>query len=244
MDREPYIPIVEALILASTEPLPAPKILELIGEGNGKDIDAIVQELNQRYELTGTSFRIRQIAGGYQIYIRPEFTGYVEEMFTRRRKMRMTQPALETLAIIAYRQPVTKTEIEHIRGVASDGVLHTLLEKDLIAIKGRAKGVGKALQYGTTDEFLKLFGLNSLEDLPKMSEIEELIAVHRSNNQTELGLEDGMAAALSQKLNVADGTFDPRKLHDESIEEAEVVLDVHSESSDPDDAQPFEPELN
>ncbi len=223
MEHASHIPIVESLILASTEPLPASKILEVLQEGSAGDIETIVEELNKKYESVGASFRIRPIAGGYQFHIKPEYTGYVEELFTRRRRMRMTQAALETLAIVAYRQPVTKTEIEHIRGVASDGVLHTLLEKDLIAIKGRAKAVGKPLQYGTTDEFLKFFGLNTIVDLPKMSEIEELITASRSDKQTELNLDDGIPASVREKLNVADGTFDPRRIYGHSEETMTAV---------------------
>ncbi|UCE24868.1 MAG: SMC-Scp complex subunit ScpB [Candidatus Zixiibacteriota bacterium] len=201
---------VEALILASPEPLPARKIAEMIDGLTPSQVSQAVSSLNTRYMETGGSFRIREIAGGYQIYIVPEFTGYVQEMFSRRRKMRLTRAALETLAIVAYRQPVTRVEIEQIRGVASDGVVHNLLEKNMITIRGRADTVGKPLQYGTTDEFLKFFGLNSVRDLPKMSEIEELIASEKENNQAELALtEDSSEGGRLLKLNIADGTYDP-----------------------------------
>lgn len=171
-----------------------------------------VAELNNRYMAAGAAYRIRELSGGYQFYILPEFTAYVEELFTRRRKMRLTRAALETLAIVAYRQPVTRVEIEHIRGVASDGVIHNLLEKNLITIKGRARTVGKPLQYDTTDEFLKFFGLNRLEDLPRMSEIEELISAQQPQAQTELRLDGGVADAnAGAKLNIADRTYDPKR---------------------------------
>jgi chromosome segregation and condensation protein ScpB len=143
----------------------------------------------------------------------------VQELFTRRRKMRLTRASLETLAIVAYRQPVTKAEVEHIRGVASDGVIHNLLGKKLVTIRGRAKTVGKPLQYGTTDQFLKFFGLAGLEDLPKMSEIVEMISAREPDSQTELNLENAAALHLAaQKLNVADGTYDP-KSHGETGED-------------------------
>ncbi len=201
---------VEALILASPEPLPARKIAEMIDGLTPSQVSQAVSSLNTRYMESGGSFRIREIAGGYQIYIVPEFTGYVQEMFSRRRKMRLTRAALETLAIVAYRQPVTRVEIEQIRGVASDGVVHNLLEKNMITIKGRADTVGKPLQYGTTDEFLKFFGLNNVKDLPKMSEIEELIASEKENSQAELALaEDSPEGGRLLKLNIADGTYDP-----------------------------------
>lgn len=178
--------IVEALIMASPEPLPGKKISDMLDELTPSKVTKAVAELNERYTESGSSFRIREIAGGYQFYILAEFTGYVEDMFARRRKLRLTRAALETLAITAYKQPVTKTEIEMIRGVASDGVLHNLLEKKMLTITGRAETVGKPLQYGTTDEFLKFFGLSKVDDLPKMSEIEELIKAGENETQSEL----------------------------------------------------------
>lgn len=202
--------VVEALILASPEPLSARKIVAVMEDLNSSKIAKSVARLNTRYVDGGSAFRIRELAGGYQFHIVPEFSGYVQELFARRRKLRLTRASLETLAIVAYRQPVSKTDIEHIRGVASDGVIHNLLEKNMITIAGRAATVGKPLQYGTTDEFLKFFGLNRLEDLPKMSEIEELLSNHDSSNQPELGLEDPVMETEDEvKLNVADRTYAP-----------------------------------
>lgn len=201
---------VEALIMASPEPLPVARICDVVADLTPSKAAEAVAALNTRYADGNSSFRIRELAGGYQFYILSDFTGYVEELFTRHRKLRLTQAALETLAIIAYKQPTTKSEIEHIRGVASDGVVHTLLERNMIAITGRARGVGKPLQYGTTEEFLKFFGLAGLDDLPKPAEIEELMAASGSPTQTQLSLGDpALAAKLMAKLNIADGTFDP-----------------------------------
>ncbi len=180
------IPIVESLILSSPEPLPAQKIIGLVnGLGNG-DVDEIVDELNEKYLNNDLSFRIRRIAGGYQFYIIEDYAQHVEELLARRRNVRLTRAALETLAIISYRQPVTKIDIEMIRGVASDSVLHTLLERKMITIAGRAETVGKPLLYKTTDEFLKFFNLNSINDLPRMEEIEELLAASDSEMQQNL----------------------------------------------------------
>lgn len=175
MENNSHLAIVEALILASPEPIPAKKVAESVSDLTPAKISQAVTALNERYATTETSFRIREVAGGYQFYILPDYSKFVEELFTRRRKLRLTRAALETLAIVSYRQPVTKFDIEHIRGVSSDGVLHNLLEKKLINIKGRSESVGRPMLYVTTDEFLKFFGINSLEDLPEMSEIEDLI---------------------------------------------------------------------
>ncbi len=229
------VAIVEALVLASPEPITAKKIVEVLDDMTSSKVKDAIEELNSRYSETGCAYRIRNIAGGFQFYIIPEFTGYVEELFTRRRKMRLTRAALEVMAIIAYRQPVTKTDIEHIRGVASDGVIHNLLEKKLITMRGRAVTVGRPLQYGTTDDFLKFFGLNKLEDLPKMSEIEELIKAAEPTNQTELNLLDEISEENSHKLNIADGTYTPEK--SEKVNEVNVANEVNDINMDKADDQ-------
>ncbi len=220
MEDRYKISVVESLILAAPEPLPGKKIADLLDDFNSSKVSKAVAELNDRYVESGSSFRIRELAGGYQFFIMPEFTGYVQEMFSRTRKLRLTRAALETLAIVAYKQPVTKTEVELIRGVASDGVIHNLMEKKMLTIKGRAETVGKPLQYGTTDEFLKFFGLNKLIDLPKMSEIEELVVSAESENQTELGLIDDINSE-NLKFNVNDGA-----------EELEEVVQVEATTED------------
>jgi len=201
---------IEALIMASPEPLPVRRLTSVLENLTPSRAARSVADLNTAYAASGSSFRIREIAGGYQFYILPEYEGVVESLFARRRQSRLSRAALETVAVVAYRQPTTKTDIEHIRGVASDGVLHTLLEKGVIRISGRANSVGKPLQYSTTDEFLKYFGLARIEDLPKMSEIEEMIAAEEPRRQTELELEVDDQGRL-MKLNIIDGTFDPER---------------------------------
>jgi len=182
------IPIIESLIFSSPEPLPSRKINEVVDNLNGRDIDEIVDILNKRYTESDHSFRIRKIAGGYQVYIIETYARFVEELLARRRSIRLTRAALETLSIITYRQPVTKTDIEMIRGVASDSVIHTLLQRKLVTLAGRADTVGRPLLYKTTDEFLKFFNLNTLNDLPRMEEIEELLAAGDSDSQPTLPL--------------------------------------------------------
>jgi segregation and condensation protein B len=188
-DNGNKLSIIEALIMSSPEPLPARKIIDLIEDVSSAEIDDAVINLNDKYNNTGASFRIRKIAGGYQTYIIEDYAGYVEELHTRRKNTRLTRSALETLAIIAYRQPATKLDIEMIRGVASDSVLHTLMEKKLITLAGRAQTLGRPLLYRTTEEFLKYFSLNSIDDLPKMEEIEELVSMHDADNQQALPFE-------------------------------------------------------
>jgi len=168
--------VVEALIFAADAPLTAERIRETLPEElNGFDLDRVVVALNQDYDESGRAFFIRQVAGGYQVMTRPELHNWVKKLFLGRNKMRLSQAALETLAIVAFKQPISRVDVAQIRGVNSDGVIGTLLEKKLITISGRSDGVGRPLLYNTTSEFLQYFGVNDLADLPKPREIEELI---------------------------------------------------------------------
>ncbi|MGD8781040.1 MAG: SMC-Scp complex subunit ScpB [Ignavibacteria bacterium] len=177
-----YLSIIESLIFASDEPITAKEIIKAIKEIDGDDIEidpASVEEavtsLNETYDKAECAFQIISIAEGYIHATRTEYSKYVGYLSTAKSRKRLSQAALETLAIIAYKQPITKPEIEQIRGVNSDYMINTLLEKELITIKGRADSVGRPLLYVTTTEFLKYFGLNKLTDLPKPREIEEIM---------------------------------------------------------------------
>ena len=177
-----YKSVIEALIFASDDPLVTKEIINSIKELDGaeievteEDIEQTVNELNANYEQNGSAFTILRIAHGYVYATNSEHAKYVGYLSSEKSKRRLSQPALETLAIIAYKQPLTKPELETIRGVNSDYTLNTLLEKNLITIQGRAETVGRPLLYVTTDEFLKYFGLNTIVDLPKPREIEEIM---------------------------------------------------------------------
>ncbi len=134
-----------------------------------------VELLNASYEASGRAFRLIEIAGGYQFSTRPEFGEYVARLFKEKSRRRLSGAALESLAIIAYKQPITKNDIENIRGVNCDEVLKSLLEKNLVTITGRAETVGRPLLYGTTVDFLRHFGLPRIQDLPRPREIDELM---------------------------------------------------------------------
>lgn len=137
--------------------------------------DELIDEINDDLEGTDRPFRIVKIAGGYQFATTPQHGHIVQRLLKARSRRRLTQAAIETLAIIAYRQPVTKAEIEAVRGVNSSEVVNSLVERQLVAMVGRAETLGKPLLYGTTDEFLRVFGLHGLSDLPKLREIDELL---------------------------------------------------------------------
>ncbi|CUS82019.1 segregation and condensation protein B [Candidatus Kryptobacter tengchongensis] len=192
--------IIEAIIFASDTPLSLKQIKDIVNEPNKKlssngetskiteeEIKNFIDELNQEYAERGSAFRIIEIAEGYQFATLPEFAKWIGKLFKEKSKKKLSQPALETLAIIAYKQPISKPEIEAIRGVNVDHIIKTLLEKRLITIVGRAETIGRPLLYGTTKEFLKYFGLKDLSELPKPSEIEEIMKEEESE---KLNLQD------------------------------------------------------
>lgn len=172
---------MEALIFSSDKPLKVSRIRELL-QDDEVDVETIIEELNNEYAERENSFYIRKIAGGYQFYTRKEFAHWVKKLYTQGR-LKLSRPALETLAIIAYKQPITRAEIESIRGVNSDYLLKSLLEKNLIRISGRLEAPGRPLLYATTERFLEHFGLNSLDELPRIREIEELLKAEDQSEQ-------------------------------------------------------------
>jgi segregation and condensation protein B len=197
---------LEALILSSPEPVPIKRLCEVMDGISAARVRQGIDDLNNLYMGCGGSFRIRELAGGFQMYVLPDFEQAVKKLLTRQRTIRLSQAALETLAIIAYKQPVTKTDIEHIRGVACDGVLHNLLERRLILMAGRSDGPGRPLLYRTTQEFLKYFGLNRLSDLPRMDEIEEMIRqAEGPQSQTVLPLPELTRSLESSALEDESG---------------------------------------
>lgn len=165
------INLIEAVLFSAPKPVPVGELKRVLSSRHKGGIRSIVEQLNQKYTENGNSFRVREIGGGFQFYLLEEFSLAVERYFSKQRTRRLTQAGLETLAIVAYKQPVTKGEIEQIRGVASDGVIQTLLERKLIRLAGRADRVGRPLLYATTNDFLEYFGINSLDQLPKLEEV-------------------------------------------------------------------------
>lgn len=179
--------IVEALLFASDSPLGVGEIGELVEGVTGESVLRVIQELRQKYDDGPYAFRIVQVAGGFQFCSKEEYSAWLEKLRKSRRRARLSRAALETSAIIAYKQPVTKACIEEIRGVDSTATLHTLLERGLVTIKGRARGVGRPLLYGTTRQFLIHFGLNELEELPKLSELKEILDQKEATDVEEGG---------------------------------------------------------
>ncbi len=195
--------ILEALIFASPEPLTPKAIYKLLDNEPKEDVQAALAALRQEYEGRG-GLQLVEIAGGYQIVTRPDLHDWVRRLFHERTTQKLTVQSLESLAVIAYRQPVTAAEISEIRGVDSGGVLNTLLERHLIKIAGRKQVVGRPFLYATTKEFLIRFGLNDLADLPKVEDMAEAlgldapILIERQPSEEMLPLEEVRTVGCGQ----------------------------------------------
>jgi len=170
MDKNQAKNIIEAMLFVSDKPLFVNEIKGVLEEFEGRDIKDLISCLAKEYEESSRAFGIKEIAGGFQIVTDPMLAPWLKKLYKTSGSDRLRGPSLETLAIIAYKQPVSKPEIEVIRGVNVDGVLKTLIEKNLVRIVGRKETVGRPILYGTSSEFLQYFGLSSLDELPKLEE--------------------------------------------------------------------------
>jgi segregation and condensation protein B len=173
MERDQQRRIVEAIVLASPDPISPARIAEVLPRCNPSQVRAIVRDLNEEYVARHSAFEIWEVAGGYQMRSLPEFAPYLRQI-QKTRPLRLSQAALETLAIVAYRQPVTRAELEQVRGVDVGAVLHGLLERDLIRVAGHREVPGRPMVYATSRRFLEVFGLAKLGDLPALREVAEL----------------------------------------------------------------------
>jgi len=180
--------VVESLLFVHDQPLTLDRLALLLEEHERSDIRLALDELMQEYGAAERGIVLAQVAGGYQLRSRPENADYIRRL-TKSRGVKFSQSALETLSIIAYRQPITRAEVEYLRGVDSGGVLKTLLEKKLLRILGKKDVPGKPLIYGTSREFLELFSLKDLSSLPTLKEIQELAPPDPFADQPELPLD-------------------------------------------------------
>lgn len=174
--------VLETLLFITDAPLPVNRIAQLCEIKNKERVETALQELRKAYDDEGRALQLMQVAGGWQMATRPEQGLWVRKLYNNKMTVRLTQAALETLCIIAYKQPLTRAEIEAIRGVEVIGPLETLTQRKLITVVGRRESIGRPILYGTTSEFLRQFGLNSLDDLPKLESfnIENMAAAAQS----------------------------------------------------------------
>ena len=164
--------IVEALLFAVQEPISVRKISEIIEGAEAKEIREVIQQLREEYDTHDRVFQIEEIANGFQLLSRPEYHEWISKIRKKSGESKLSQQALETLSIIAYKQPIIRADIEAIRGVQSGQMIRTLVEKSLVKITGRDEVLGRPLLYGTTTKFLDHFGLKSIKDLPKVEDLE------------------------------------------------------------------------
>jgi len=174
MEDQEARPILEALFFVSPEPVSIDRLQEVMEGMAGARLQALVKTIAEEYERNGHGLQLVEVAGGYQITTKPECAPWIRRLEEIRTASRLSKPALETLAIVAYKQPITRPEIEDIRGVDTAGVIKTLLERRLIKISGRREAAGRPLLYGTTKEFLGYFGLRDLSGLPSLKEFKEV----------------------------------------------------------------------
>ncbi len=225
VDGTRLMSVIEALIFASPEPIAWDKLSSIVQENeeeiipDEKVIQRIVDQLNNRYEENDLSFRIEKTGGGYTFVTQPRFHPWLSIFQHENAYRKLSQSAIETLAIVAYRQPVTKPEVDQIRGVDSGYILRQLLEKMLVKVSGRADSPGKPLLYKTTDYFLKHFGINSVSELPKPREIDEI-------------LKDDDMAEHRRLLMERQMEIDETDVADEILEE---FMDKFSDEAEPDD---------
>lgn len=212
MDRSEKRRVAEALILGAPEPLTVARLAELIPRCKPAEARELVQELNAEYAEQGRAFDIWEVAGGYQLRTLPEFASYVQQCFNTR-PLRLSPAALETLAIVAYRQPVTRAEVEHIRGVDVGAVLRGLLERKLVRIAGHREVPGRPMLYATARRFLEVFGLGRLEELPTLRDLEELpggAAVALAPGAAEGNAEPGDDSTVAEEDGAYAGTLEAR----------------------------------
>ncbi len=227
------LPALEALLFSSDQPLTLALLAESL-DAEPAAVEAGLAELGEAYAARGAGVELREIAGGWMLVTTAAQSEWVGRMLRGKRKMRLSRPALETMAIIAYKQPVTKSEIEAIRGVDSTAVLATLLERNLVTIRGRSKVVGRPLLYGTTPEFLDYFGLKDLTELPRPEELRALIAA-REPEQLEM-MEAEVVSQVATDLAIAEAAQDaPRRAADFGFDE--TAFEAAGDDAELDDAE-------
>lgn len=215
---------VEAVLLVSREPLTSRKLAELAGLEDGTRARTLCRELNEIYDARGSAFRVEQVAGGSQLLTRPQYHPWLRRLHQRRMEIRLSGPALETLAVVAYRQPVLRSEIENVRGVACGEVLRQLMDRDLVRIVGKSQELGRPFQYGTTKRFLQVFGLRDLDDLPQAARLRK----QASNDEAT-----GEVEPLDEELIVSVSLQPPSSIH--PVPEDDAVLNILRAQSDDDD---------
>ena len=235
MDRTEQRKIVEALIMASSEPVSADRLAKIVPQLTSAGAKDLVNELNTEYQESGRAFEVWEVAGGFQLRTLAEFSGYLQQL-RKERPLRLSPAALETLSIIAYKQPVTRADLEDVRGVDTGAVVRGLLDRRLLRIAGHRDVPGRPLLYATSRRFLEVFGLESIKDLPALRELEELAREQGVVLPGVGGTEEDQSLAgddpgLEQEAEVSQSP----EVADPSSEEVEAASEI--DSSEPDETK-------
>lgn len=228
--------IVEAILFASESPL-SPGDIARADEALDEDrVEAALAALKAEYDRSGRAFELREVADGVQLLTRPEYAPYLERFDTVPRSTRLSGPALEALAIVAYRQPISRVEVEYVRGVNSVGVLRTLLDRDLIEGVGRGEGVGRPVLYGTTARFMEHFGLASLDELPRPDELPVILRdrapLEEDAGEGDAGADDGAGAGADDTTGKDGNAGDARRRDDGPVAPEDAVAAVLAHAAD------------
>ena len=210
MEREELKSIVENVLLAADQPINAGELCKIFLDGTDKDqLQSILDELKEEY--SSRNLQVTEVADGYQLCTRHEYNDYIRKFLKLDRSTRLSQPSLDTLSIIAYKQPLTRQEVDEIRGVDSSGVIKTLLEKKVIGPAGRKKVPGRPIMYRTTQKFLEYFGLKDLSDLPTLEDLREVLEGEEVPLQTqiEFSASEASEALISEVEPVSESGNDP-----------------------------------
>lgn len=230
--------ILEALLFVTAEPIPVTRFLALLGAVTKQDVDQALESLAQDYEQEGRGLQLAEVAGGYRIVTKAEFAPWLKRLEKAKAPSKLSRSALESLAIIAYKQPIVRAEVEQIRGVETSGVIRTLLERKLVRIVGRKEEPGRPIMYGTTKFFLEHFGLRDLSQLPPLREFKEL----GESEQAMLPIDD-MVSVSGESLQpnpeaagegASDGMTEPAALLEQS-DDAEPASEGNTVESSAED---------
>ena len=201
MNAQEIKPIVEAMLFVSDRPVSAARIRAVLGkEAVGCDIEQIIRDIGEEYTQRKSPLEVRAIAGGWQFATRAEYGAWIRKLYREKTTLKLSASALETLSIIAYKQPITRAEMEQIRGVEVAGVLETMLERKLIKIIGRKETLGRPLLYGTTQEFLRHFGLGHVSELPSIDELVPPSELPQTDESSTDEFAEGGQEAVQQDL--------------------------------------------
>ena len=227
---------LEAVLFLASQPLPSRKLAQLVHLSDGTAARTMIKELKTLYESSVRSFRVEEVAGGYQLRTQKIFAPWIRKMVTVPSEIRMSGPAIETLAVVAYRQPVMRTDIEKVRGVQCGEILRQLMERGMVRISGRADELGRPFLYGTTRNFLEVFGLRSLDELPRAS----MLRANEDASEHESMTEEGIEVSVRDATDLSKRSNDQQTLSEVPVATTEDDLDEDLDDEEDEEADDAE----